>query len=325
MKCVVCGKEIAHGHICGKCLAEREKIAKVDSFEIIICPRCGFIRTEGTWKMINLEDAIRESIISSLYVFENFNVKEVLIDLQSKLLILKGQLYGDDIDLQVPFTYKIKRITCQRCSREAGGYYEAILQLRAENRKLRIQEVQVAKRVIKEVLEKEIENEKAFLTKVEERKEGIDFYFGSRDIGRKVSKIVAKELGGKITESKKLSGRTDGRDMYRFTYLVRLPSYENGDVVLKDGKFCVVKNQKIAKGVDIHTGKDVNVSNSKLIAKSCDLEEGVIINVDESVAEIICNDGRVILTEKPYGASLGDDVLVFEYNDKYYSFTKKIL
>ncbi len=324
MRCIVCGREIEDGYVCGSCIAEREEIVRIEPIEIVQCSRCGFVRVSGKWKNISLEEAIKREVLRSMFVLEGFDVKDVKIDLKLKELTVSGYLFSDYVTVKVPFNLKVKRTTCLRCSRISGGYYESIVQLRAENRKLKDYEISEAKRIIQEVLENEIENERAFLTKVEEKKEGIDFYFGSREIGKKISRKIAERLGGSITESKKLAGRSDGVDLFRFTYLVRLPSYEDGDVVLKDDSICVVKNRRVGKGIDIFTGKSVNIKNSKLIARKSELFEGVVVNVDESVAEVMSNDGRVFFVNKPYAVEIGEDVYVFEYNDNFYAFSKRL-
>jgi nonsense-mediated mRNA decay protein 3 len=324
MRCVVCGKEIPRGYICGKCRVEREEVVRIDSFEVIQCPKCGFIKTGKGWKNLQIEDAVGEQIFNSATVVEGFEVEKVSIDISSSTVRFSGRLDGEVVSVVLPFQYKIRTETCTRCSREAGGYYEAILQLRADKRELRECEVELARKVIQEVLAKEIENERAFLTKVEKRREGIDFYFGSRDLGRKISRMIAEELGGKVTESKKLSGRADGRDLYRFTYLVRLPEYEEGDIVFKENRLCAVKNQRNSKGIDIITGKEISVEGGNVIARRSELSRGIVVNADASVAEIMREDGKVLIVPKPFAAEIGDDVYVFEFGGKTFALTKEV-
>lgn len=325
MRCIICGKEVKNSYICGNCIVEREEVVKVEPIEIVQCSRCGFIRIGGKWKNIELEEAIKNELLKSIYVIDGFDVEDIKIDLRNRELTVSGKLFGDFISVKTPFSLKIKRTTCLKCSRISGGYYESIVQLRADNRKLKDYEISEAKRVIQEVLENEIENEKAFLTKIEEKKEGIDFYFGGRDIGKKISRKIVEKLGGKIIQSKKLAGRKDGVDLFRFTYLVRLPSYENGDIVLKDENICIVKDRRAGKGIDIFTGKSINIKDSKVIARRSDLFEGIVVNIDETVAEVMSNDGRMFMVNKPYATEIGDSVYIFEYNNNYYAFSKKIL
>ncbi|MFN3383468.1 MAG: NMD3-related protein, partial [Archaeoglobaceae archaeon] len=214
-------------------------------------------------------------------------------------------------------------ITCPRCSRESGGYYEAIVQVRAQKRSLRNEEVERAMKIVEKILG-ESEGEKDFLLRFEETSSGIDFYFGSRKIGEKVSKAIADEIGGSISKSKKLHTRIDGRDVYRFTFLVRLSEAENYDVVLKDDKICVVKNAKIQKGVEIITGKAVNISGATLIAKKEEMSWGVITNLDESIAEVMDSEGKIFHVPRPFGAEIGKEVFIFNFGQRTFAFPRDL-
>ncbi len=324
VRCVVCGRELGEGYICGSCAVERYEVVVIEPFEITVCSRCGSIRMGQKWKYVEFNRAIEEAVFRNSRVMDGFEVETLRIDLASNLVTFEGRLFGDEVSVTAQMNYKVRKISCPKCSRESGGYYESILQLRADGRKLKEYEISTAKRIVEEVLKSQAENEKAFLSKVEERKEGIDFYFGSRDIGRKVSRRIAKELGGKIAESKKLHTRIDGRDVYRFTYLVRLPSYEEGDIVEKDGILCIVKNRRAGKGIDIKSGRSVSVENARVVAKKSEMRSGVVINIDESVAEIMCDDGRVFATEKPFAVEVGSEVLVFEFDGKLQAVAKDL-
>ncbi len=324
MKCVVCGKEVEDGYLCGICTVEKFEVAVIEPFEIVICSRCGAVKYGQKWKYVEFDEAIEEMVFRYARVMEDFEVERVSIDIASRTAVFAGRLKGDEVEFPVALNFRVKKFACPKCSRESGGYYESIVQLRADSRQLEEDEIERVKEIVEDVLSAELENERAFLSKVEEKREGIDFYFGSRDIGRKVSRMIAKELGGKITESKKLHTRIDGRDVYRFTYLVRLPCYREGDIVAKDESLCVVKNVKAGKGVDILSGKSVNIDGAKVVVRKYDLKTGVVVSVDENVAEIVCNDGRVFVTVKPHAARIGSEVFVFEYRGRVWALSKDL-
>jgi len=324
VKCVVCGKEIEHGHLCGKCMAEREKVVKLNRFEIVVCSRCGSVKQENRWISKDFKEIIEDMVLKNAFITEEFEVKDILIDLKSNLVIFSGSIAGEDVSVTEQLNFSIKKLSCPKCSKEAGGYYESIVQLRAENRDLDEDEIETAMEILGDVLEKEKGNEKAFVSKIERKKEGVNIYLGSRNIGMKVSKMVSKRLGGDITESKKLHTRIDGRDIYRFTYSVKIPEYREGDAVEKDGKICIVKNVQSGKGVDIITGKTVNIGKDAVAARREEMKGGVVVNVDESTAEVVCDDGEVVVTAKPFGAEIGSEVKVFEHKGKYYSFLKDL-
>ena len=98
--------------------------------------------------------------------------------------------------------------TCPRCSRISGGYFEAIIQLRGDPKKVAKSAESIMKRLEK----------LTFISKTEEKEEGIDIYAGD-------SKAVVGlmgELGLRTLISKKLVGQDEGKQLYRTTFLVRL-------------------------------------------------------------------------------------------------------
>ncbi len=326
MKCVVCGREIEHGYLCGKCMVERTEVVRINTFEIQMCSKCGSIRLGGRWTKRNLDEVVKDLIIKNTRVVEEFDVREIVIDPASHTAHYRGVIAGDEVEIVVPFTFTIKKISCSKCSRESGGYYESIVQVRAENRELAEEVIEVAMNVLEDVLKKEEENEKAFVSKIERKKGGIDIYLGSRNIGRKVSRIISRELGGEITESKKLHTRIDGRDVYRFTYSVKVPEYREGDVVESNGKICLVKNVRNKKGIDILTGKTVNLGKEgvSVSVRRDDTIGGVVVNVDESTAEIVCDNGLVVSVARPHGAKIGSEVRVFRHGNRYYAYSSDL-
>ncbi|WP_290623910.1 MULTISPECIES: 60S ribosomal export protein NMD3 [unclassified Archaeoglobus] len=324
VKCIVCGREIKQGHLCGKCIAEREKVVRIDKFEIVVCSRCGSIKHGNKWVSKDFREVFEDTMLKNSFVSEEFEVKDVLLDLNSNLVTFVGKIAGDEVSVTEQLNFSIKKLSCPRCSKESGGYYESIVQIRAENRELDESEIQVAMEILREILEREEGNEKAFVSKIERKREGVNIYLGSRNVGMKLSKFVSRRLGGSITESKKLHTKIDGRDVYRFTYSVKIPEYREGDVIEKDGRMYLVKNVQNGKGVDIITGKTVNIGRDKVAVKKEELQGGVVVNVDETMAEVVCNDGKVVVTAKPFGVEIGSEVRVFEHKGKHYSFLKDL-
>lgn len=318
MKCIICGKE-SENKICGKCFVERFKIAELEKFELELCSRCGAIKVGKDWKNIELGEALEFEILKNLNLNPEFRIQEVRLNYS---ILIKGKIRGEEVELTLPPSYRIRRTSCSRCTRESGGYYEAIVQIRA-GRRLREEETKRILEIVNSILQ-DSEGERDFLSKFETFKYGMDFYFGSRKIGEKVSKKISEEFGGRIFESKKLHSRMDGQDTFRFTFLVRLPEYEEGDAVIRDERIYIVKNARLSKGVEILTGKTGNVTNSVLIAKRDSMKWGIITDLDENLAEVMDEDGRVFAVSKPFNAKVGAEVFIFEYKEKFYAFPRDL-
>lgn len=320
--------------MCSECYAKRREIFWLDDIiELVKCPRCEFFKIRGRWKDIPFEDALVEAVYASLRVLPEFEVENVFIsplargEVGKYAVKLEGLLEGKFVSVEKVIDVRVRKEVCKRCSREAGGYYESIVQIRADRREISEDELKVVRDIIGRVLEREKENQKAFISKIVERREGIDYYFGDRNIGKKISRLIADELGGKIIESKKIHTRRDGQDVYRFTYAVRLPAYRKGDVVEENGRICVVTSQKLGKAVSLDSGETVNLRNPKLIARRSDIRESVVVSCDEFVVEVLHPiTQQVVQARKPkIDLKPGDTVFVVEYNESVYVIPKELI
>ena len=332
-RCPICGKPVESLDICPECYAERRNVFEIDDIiELTRCPRCGFFKISGRWRDVSFEDALLEVVISKIRVIPEFDVERISVtpltrgEVGKYSITLNGRMDDVELDVEKVVDVRVLSEVCWKCSREAGGYYEAIVQIRADNRKVSDEEIETVMEIIERILNKERENKKAFVSKIVERKEGIDFYFGDRNIGRKVSRTVIEELGGRIIESKKIHTRKDGRDVYRFTYAVRLPEYRKGDVVEEDGKICVVTSQRLGKAVSID-GESIRLRNPKLIARREEIVETVVVGCDDFVVEILHpRTHEVVQVRRPkVNIKPGDTIFVVERDDSIYVIPKELV
>ncbi|RLI81407.1 MAG: hypothetical protein DRP01_10920 [Archaeoglobales archaeon] len=318
MRCVICGREALIDGMCLDCYRERRKLSNLDEIiELVRCPKCGYFKV-GRWRDVDFDSALFEVVVSKIEVHPMFDVDFIDIEpttLDRFVVKVFGNVCGYEVVDENFVNVRIRSMTCERCRRIRGGYYEAIVQLRAENREIEDEEVNVVKGIIDGILERERENQRAFLSKVVERKKGYDFYFGDKNLGRKVSREIARVLGGKITESRKLHTRIDGRNVYRYTFAVKLPCYRVGDVVAEGDRLCLVTGY--GKGISIEDGRVVNLKNPRVVRRREELEKGVVINCDEFVAEVVSENG-IFHAVKSKGVSVGDEVYVIEHDSKCY-------
>ena len=63
----------------------------------------------------------------------------------------------------------------------------------------------------------------AFVSKVVERREGIDLYVGSRKAADRVAKKFEKRYGAKVVRSHTLVTEKNGKKLYRLTVAVHFP------------------------------------------------------------------------------------------------------
>jgi len=333
MKCAICGRE-SQKSICSKCYVERNEVIWIDStINLTQCPRCGFFKLDR-WRDVNYEKALEEELRSSLCIHSELKVTGIEISkdsfetdsplLRSMTVNVSGVLWGEKVKQSRTFTVRILKELCTKCSRKAGGYYESIVQVRAEDRSIGEDELKTAEEVVKAVIFREKENEKAFISKVVERREGIDYYIGDRNVGRKISKRIVEELGGVIKESKRISGRKDGRDIYRFTYSIRLPAYRRGDIVEKDGKLAVVTNPKLDKGISLETGEGMSLKKGRVVARKKDIAKSVVVDTDSVVEILHPVTQKVVTARTPVRLKPGDEVYVFEHKGRIHVIPKEL-
>ncbi|WP_457590658.1 60S ribosomal export protein NMD3 [Geoglobus sp.] len=323
MRCASCGRESEYP-VCGKCLSTRISPVEVPPVvEITMCSRCGEYRLDR-WRAVSLEDAVEFHLSRGVHVHSELSVEtlefEPVGDVVGRYVFrLSGMLRDYPYSYETFFEVRVRKIACERCSRQAGGYYEAIIQIRADNRSLRNEELDRISEIIAHSVEREHTNPRAFISKIEERKEGIDVYFGDKRLAQKIARNIAKTFGAEIKESSKIAGRDDGRDFYRFTYLVRLPEYFAGDVVEDDGTEVIVTSVERRKGYDIRTGKAVNLKNPKVIARSEELMESYVVNMDEFTLDILdpYSYEPVTVARPDFEFRAGERVFVVKIGERY--------
>lgn len=166
------------------------------------CSRCGRMRFKGSWAEWN-EAKIEEDAIAKCRG-EFLRGTYSLPDQEATFFVGdKKEMYP----LKIKFPVDIIKVICQQCSRQSSGYFEAIIQLRGKQ-----SSIKRYARLFKKILAK-----KTFLSKEEEKKEGMDLYVGS---SKEVVALLS-ELGMRAKISRKLAGQREGKRLYRTTFLLR--------------------------------------------------------------------------------------------------------
>ncbi|ASJ01023.1 60S ribosomal export protein NMD3 [Thermococcus gorgonarius] len=131
-------------------------------------------------------------------------------------------------------TVYVRQTVCPRCQKFLGGYFEAILQVRAEGRELSSEE----RKAIDDLVEKKVDeimrkDRMGFIQDTIEKEEGLDFYMGSTSAARKLAQAIKERFGGTISEAYELVGldRQTSKEVYRTSVSVRLPKFRKGDIV----------------------------------------------------------------------------------------------
>ncbi|MHC1579955.1 MAG: 60S ribosomal export protein NMD3 [Candidatus Alkanophagales archaeon] len=333
--CAGCGREQSEGEelyegLCRECVlsifrVEAEKI-RLPDLEVRVCKHCGEF-FKGSGEPADLRSIVRDAVSRRLKAAAKgmrAELRGVDVEIEGfgrggadAVIKFDVRFRGMELQERRPLRIKFVRRTCGRCSRISGGYYESIVQVRADGRTPRDDELVSVETIAYSALG---DGPKDFISKVEPRKEGIDLYVGSIEGGRRISKSIVRALGGRISESKKLYGRKDGREVYRVTFLVRLPRFLRGDVIELDGRVILVERAegRGVTGLDLDTGSrvflsDEEVRRASLVGNRERAESAVLMSVIGDEIQILDPKSyeTVTLKKPPFlRKKAGDDVLV---------------
>ena len=249
MKCIVCGKNApALGGLCAPCLADRKSFVSVPPFcEITVCAHCGSVFKGRRWENSRgndpeLEDAARRALQVS---------KEEGVQVTSKITVKPVNEHNADAEVESTVRIgksrltqtgrtriRIRRAVCERCSKMHGKYYEAILQVRADGRQLAQDEVLAVRQIVSELTHQD--DREDYVRREEAIDGGLDYQLGKLMRGRTMVRALAQKLGGKVTDSSKIVGNKEGRELFRVTFLLRLPAFRSGDFISLEGRTLLV-------------------------------------------------------------------------------------
>ncbi len=276
MFCVECGKEgeIFRNGVCLACYLKQTAFSKGPSIlDITFCPRCSSYKYKNTWVKEPFEDILKRHIRDSFTIspeLKNVQIQSQCNEQERVILCtvsISGVLEDQIITEQHPLTVRVKHNTCNICSREAGGYYEAILQIRAEQRTFTNEELATLRCAVETMVMQHQESGKRglFITDIDEKREGLDFFLSEKTTAFSIAKKIQEQYGGDFKQSAASAGMKDSRQVYRMTYLVRIPSYRKGDFFIFDESFFMI--------VSLHENKVRAMELSSLVEKVIDGKE----------------------------------------------------
>ncbi len=301
--CVLCGVEKRlYNSVCKDCFLSNNRLVELPSVaSATMCPHCGVAEIGKHWEDISVEQAVSKNIQGKCRVFEGARCLRVTLTLPSEFqqadVAVQAEAEFEDIiqTASKQITVKIISKTCPRCSRLHGSYYEAIIQLRVSERDFSDEELKDLEGEIVHYLDSHQNSvNAAFLSKVAIVKGGLDFYISNNTVAKAISQDMANRYGAKVTESPKLAGRKDGRDIYRVTHALRFPRTRMGHIIRMGNNPMLVKRLSRRKvtcinlrngAVSKHELKDIE--ECQLLADTSDAEDAVVISDSLEEAQVL--------------------------------------
>jgi nonsense-mediated mRNA decay protein 3 len=341
MFCVRCGKEgVTYESLCRECFLGTNRFTKVpEHVDLPRCYHCNEYNWSNKWQKWSLDEGVREVAKRSVEVRKGADLVKVRTEVREAdpknfHVHMVADVGYDDLEIREEnqTTVRLKNTVCPRCSKIMGSYYESIIQVRGRDRKLTDRQKQhILDELQGRVMEAQEDNREMFISKVVEVPGGFDAYLSAISLGRSISKELADRYGAEVKESSTLVTQKEGKDVYRVTYLVRLPAYLRGEIILyKERPHQVASiTSTTTKLVNLKNHEPINLPNSelreaKLIGKHEDILEAVILTEGPKEMQVLHpNSYRTIDIKKPQTFhSAGDTVHVFLYEEEIYLLPK---
>ncbi len=223
---------------------------------------------------------------------------------------------------------RLKNTVCKKCSRQLGNYYEATLQIRSGEKELSDDLRDEVVRRVRDTVETMSKNNRSlFITRVQEVAGGIDMLMSSISMTRSIAKDLSDTYGAETKESSSLVGMSsDGIDIYRLTYLVRLPAYHAGDVLEYKGKpyKLIGLNKSVCKLLALSDFRETSIRRTevqdlKILVKYTDRKEALVLSKSDGEIQVMHpSDYSTVDLKVPKDVDIGENVDVVAVDDILY-------
>lgn len=309
MFCPECGstdKKMV-GDICIDCFLKDFQMLEVPKrIEVQICSHCNSKLEEGKWseEFIPEEEIIYRALERNIEIADEVSDEHVTLEIrQMKGTIaecgieITGEVEGIRIDDVYDTEVKILKTVCPTCSKLQSGYYESVIQFRADNREIKDEEYAKADEIVERTLIKQSKTDKlAYCPQIAKLKEGYDYYIGSLKSGRKVVEALKEEFGGVIKESPRLisEDKSTGKGLYRIWISIRIPEFEVGDFIKFEDKILYVnsigKNSLVGEEISKNKTHNIpmkNMDDIDVVKKSDEIETTTVISKSPQIMQIL--------------------------------------
>ncbi len=198
------------GEFCEFCVIEKISAGIQDKAQIDRCRSCERIRTPEGFDDFSLE-AMAESLKHELHLGQ-CEVKVTAFDTHTMQAAVRitSEYEDERVTFEKQVHVKFRRMMCQRCYRQSSGYYEALVQLRGNERT--VENVAAS-------ITKFIEARGSFLSKTEKVRGGYDVYIGDKEAANQYF-MLHNTL--RPTRSYKLFGVKKGKKLFRNIYALHM-------------------------------------------------------------------------------------------------------
>lgn len=264
--------------LCDDCyLAAFDLVDAPERVEVGVCSHCGAVRRDDRWVDVGARDhtdVAVEAVTEALGVHVDadevaWHVEPEQVDANTIRLhaTFTGVVRDTALEERVTVPVYVARETCDRCGRIAGDSFAGVVQVRGTDREPTPEEVDRAVEIAKAyVADREANGDRnAYITEISRTDAGVDLKVSANQLGQAIATRITRELGGRVSESERLITEDgDGNEVYRVTFLARLPPFKAGDIIDPgdgEGPVLVRSVQGNLKGVRLATGERYEASH----------------------------------------------------------------
>lgn len=339
MYCVDCGKEkpIFKDGSCLECYLKNHQFSQgPEVFHILSCNYCGAYKYKNTWKNESFDEIVKRYVKNAFSFDPELKNIAISLDCQGKdetifcKVIITGTIENEEINEEQFVEIRVKPNVCEVCSKQFGGYHEAILQIRTSEKKMNTQQKEIIEQFLNTLISsmQEKGNRGLFVTDINYEKTGIDFLLSDKQAAASIIKKAQEEFSGEITVSSSNVGMKDGKQVYRMTYLLRLPSFRRHSIIVKDDNFFFIRSlsNNMVHILDLKTWEEHSVQLKEIepINNSYEYEDFVqqMIVVSQNDDEIQVMDKKsytITVIKKPKKIVFsGEQIPVIRFEDYFF-------
>jgi nonsense-mediated mRNA decay protein 3 len=329
--CPGCGQASPEG-LCPACTLKSMKILSCpDHVEVTVCSVCGAKLIRGKWQITErtAEELAYEAAYDALLIHSNIHNLGIDLKLLKRgatrylaRVSLKGTFGDIPVEGSCKIPVKVILTACDRCSRIAGKYFEAVVQIRGSSRPPTKADLDKCKDMSLSLADAAYRSgdQLAFVQDIKETRGGLDLVIGSTHLGRQIARAIFGHFGGMTQETASLAGKKDGNDIYRTTILVRFPHLKRGDIISNqgilfevtgyDGRKTLLKSLEGDRRTSI---KEEDAVGAALLGNRADARKALVVAKDEKVLEFLDPDSyEIAVASRPKGLAIseGEEIVV---------------
>ncbi|MDO8428763.1 MAG: NMD3-related protein [Candidatus Diapherotrites archaeon] len=229
--CPKCGKTSGNfiQGFCQDCFLEDHDLISIESrLPVEYCTRCLRLKFRGRW--VTQTETVLQDLVKGHLKIKQIVEPEIFIELnplgsgetQTRITV-SGILNEEKIRIEKAILLIPKKDHCNACNKMASGYFESILQVRWKEREKGEKIQKKMEDFIKDYLDRESEKDPmSFIAKKSITEYGLDYFLGSKQAARKLSRVLVETFQGELVTSFKLHTQIKNEVKKRLTYCVRI-------------------------------------------------------------------------------------------------------